>query len=272
MLYLFWKFERVIFLSIYSINLWENGEHDTTITAYIPEKKKTNGAIVIFPGGGYTGRAEHEGKAYAEYFNGLGITAFVCNYRVYPNHFPLPLLDARRAMRFLRYNAEKFGIDKDKIFAIGSSAGGHLTALLSTYLEKIDGENVDEIDKESFLPNAQILCYPVIKLLGKGVAHLGSGLYLLGERHGYLGEELSPDLIAEKGTPKAFIWHTFEDQAVNVINSLDYAKRLKQVGTDVEMHIYPYGVHGLGLAEDDLHVNQWVKSLVNWFNLVGFMD
>lgn len=147
---------------------------------------------------------------------------------------------------------------------MGSSAGGHLAALASTYSLPIDFENVDEIDCESAKPNGQILCYPVIKLLGKGIAHLGSGKCLLGEQQAELGEELSPDLIADKTTPRAFIWHTFNDNCVNVINSLDYAKRLRQMEVPVELHVYPDGPHGLGLAQNNPYVADWSKRLLQW--------
>jgi acetyl esterase/lipase len=136
--------------------------------------------------------------------------------------------------------------------------------MTSTYREPIDFEGLDVIDQENPNPNGQILCYPVIKLLGKGVAHLGSGMNLLGDRQVELGEELSPDLIADENTPKAFIWHTFNDSAVNVINSLDYAKRLRQMNVPVEMHIYPEGPHGLGLAPAYPHVADWAERLIAW--------
>lgn len=259
-----------------TFNLWENTpgkcEETPVIEVYIPEEKKSNGAVVIMPGGGYSMRASHEGDGYAKYLNSLGITAFVCQYRVSPHRFPLPLADSRRAMRFVRYNAEKYGLDKNKIFIMGSSAGGHLAAMTSTYKKPIDFENTDEIDKEEFLPNGQILCYPVIKLSGDGIGHIGSGKNLLGEDYADLQQSLSLDLIADEETPRAFIWHTFEDNCVNVINSLDYAKRLRNVKCEVEMHIYPNGPHGLGLAENLPHVAEWAVSLKKWFEYIGFMN
>ncbi len=260
------------------IKLWENVpgmcEETPMLTAYVPENKTSDVAVVICPGGGYAVRAEHEGKDYAEFLADNGITAFVVDYRVSPHRFPLPLLDARRAIRYVRYNAEKYGIDKNKVAIMGSSAGGHLAAMTSTYYEPIEFEGLDEIDNEDFIPNAQILCYPVIKLLGKGIGHLGSGQNLLAEKQVEMGEELSPDLIATAKTPKAFIWHTFSDDCVNVINTLDYARRLKTVGGSVECHIFPEGHHGLGLATgDDLiskHVTQWGRLLINWLKYIKF--
>lgn len=251
-----------------TVKLWDNVpglcEQIPELDCYFPENKTSDIAVVIFPGGGYGHLAPHEGKGYAEFLNQHGITAFVCSYRVAPHRFPLPLLDARRAIRFVRYYNDKFGIAKDKVYVMGSSAGGHLAALSSTYYEPIEFETDDGIDAECAKPNGQILCYPVIKLLGKGVAHLGSGKNLLGALQPDLGEELSPDQIVTAQTPKAFIWHTFDDKGVNVINSLDYARALRQNHVDVEMHIYPHGAHGLGLALQDPHVADWSRQLLRW--------
>ena len=87
-----------------------------------------------------------------------------------------------------------------------------------------------------------------------------------------MGEELSPYIIAEVGTPKAFIWHTFNDSVVNVINSLEYAERLQRIGTDTELHIFPYGYHGLGLAKKDEYVSEWTNLLVRWLTLNDFFE
>ncbi len=264
-------------MKIKTYDLWENTpgmcEETPVITHYPAKDKKSDWTVVIFPGGGYGARAAHEGKGYAEYLSENGINSFVVDYRVLPHRFPLPLLDARRAIRFVRFNAEKFGVNKDKVAVMGSSAGGHLAALVSTYYEKIDFEDSDDIDKEAFIPDAQILCYPVIKLLGVGKSHLGSGQNLLGENHVFMGEALSPDLIATEKAPKAFIWHTFDDGGVPVVNSLDYAKRLREENVDVELHIFPKGPHGLGFCLDEnnkepyyLHVKQWGQLLLNWLS------
>lgn len=247
-------------------------EEIPTITEYLPEGKKSDMAIVIFPGGGYEIRAEHEGKDYAEFLSENGYTAFVVDYRVAPHKFPLPLLDARRAVRFVRYYAEKYGIDKNKIAVMGSSAGGHLAALCSTYYEPIDFENADEIDNENFIPNYQILCYPVISLFGKGITHFGSGKNLLGELLPERAEDISPHLIVSSKTPPAFIWHTFADESVNVKNSLMYANNLKNAKVNAEIHIFPDGHHGLGLAlgEDKIskHVFEWSELLLDWLKYI----
>lgn len=256
--------------------LWENG---TTMTYYKPDEKTNCGAVVIFPGGGYWGRAEHEGKSYAEFLNKYGISAFVVDYRVHPNRFPLPLLDARRAVRYVRHFADRFDIDKDKIAVMGSSAGGHLVSMLCTYREAIEGESIDEIDNESFLPDKQILCYPVINLYDEKITHIGSGDALIGDSLQHGGDimarmKLSANLTADEKTPEAFIWHTFSDELVDVRNTLQYASRLRQVGVCAEVHIYPYGRHGLGLADEagriEPHVALWGEALIKWIQLLGW--
>lgn len=249
-----------------TVDLWQHSDGLPKLDCYLPQNRSCRAAVVILPGGGYVNLAEHEGQGYAEFLNFHGIAAFVCNYRVHPNMFPLPLLDARRAVQYVRHHAAEFGISPYSIYIMGSSAGGHLAALTSTYEAQIPVPTPDAVDAESFRPDGQILCYPVIKLLGKEVAHLDSGRFLLGMQQAELGEALSPDLIATKNTPKAFIWHTFQDGLVNAINSLDYARRLRQLEVPVEMHIYPDGHHGLGLAQDCPHTNQWPEQLIKWIH------
>lgn len=247
-------------------------EEIPTITEYIPESKKSDMAIIIFPGGGYEIRAEHEGKDYAEFLSKNGYTAFVVDYRVAPHKFPLPLLDARRAVRFVRYNAEKYGIDKNKIAVMGSSAGGHLAALCSTYFEAIKYEDTDEIDREDFIPNYQILCYPVISLFGSGITHFGSGKNLLGELLPERAEALSPHLLVSEKTPPAFIWHTFSDKSVNVKNSLIYAQSMRDYDIPTELHIFPDGEHGKGLANGkdmiSQYLSRWQGLLSDWLKYI----
>lgn len=239
------------------------------IQVWCPVNKRSDAAVVIFPGGAYSGLADHEGEGYAKYLSDCGITAFSVNYRVYPHRFPLQLLDARRAVRWVRAHAEKYGIRKDRVAVMGSSAGGHLAALVSTYKGDIEFEGIDEVDKESWLPNAQILCYPVICNPDKPFAHVGSYHNLMGKEHiDY--QSVDPSLIADETAPPAFIWHTASDKGVNVINSYRYAEKMRELNIPVEMHIFPYGPHGMGLAENDSHVSQWSRLLLNWLKLLGW--
>ena len=191
------------------------------------------------------------------------------SYRVSPATFPDPLLDARRAVRFVRANAERFGIDTAQVLVMGSSAGGHLAALVSTYREAIDGEGADAIDEQSPFPNAQVLCYPVISS-DPSVGHSGSYQKLLGER---LGEAAAydPELSVTPETPAAFIWHTAADPVVNVTNSYRYAAALRAANVPCEVHVFPFGPHGMGVAANDPHVAQWVPLLREWLILGGYL-
>ena len=262
------------------IKLWEgnaplyNGETSPIFHFYPAQNKKGSGTVIILPGGGYHHLAEHEGKSYAEFLNECGLNVFVLKYRVAPNRFPAPLLDARRAVRYVRANAEKYGISPEKIAVMGSSAGGHLAALTSTYKKPIDGEGADALDMVCPMPNAQILCYPVTNY----ESHNGSYNNLLGAEH--TEEErlaLTPNLLVYGTTPPAFIWHTFEDALVAVASTYDYVTRLKEHNIPTELHVYPFGGHGLGLASavegrELTHVQSWAGLLENWLKLYGYIE
>lgn len=246
-----------------TFNLWENDENNKTqIHIFEPCKKASDLMVVIFPGGGYFHRASHEGEGYAQLLNAHGFCAAVVDYRVCPDTFPLPLLDARRAVRFVRAHAETLGINKEKILVMGSSAGGHLAAFASTYKDGIEGEGIDLIDQEDFLPNGQILAYPVISA-DEEISHSGSYKNLLGERY-CEREKFSPELLVCDKTPEAFIWHTAADGAVNVINSYRYATALREHNVPCEMHIFPHGPHGLGAAVSDPYIGRWTEWLLTW--------
>lgn len=246
-------------------------EEVPALTYYPAPRKQTSATVVIFPGGGYAHRAVHEGKGYAEYLNSIGMDAFVLDYRVKPHTFPLPLLDARRALRFVRHHAEKYGIDPARVAVMGSSAGGHLAALVSTYTAPIDFEGMDEIDRENCLPNAQILCYPVITSIPE-ITHTGSFCALTGSDNPADWTGFSAETLVNDTTPPAFLWHTAADDCVNVNNSYRYASALRAHNIPHELHVFPFGGHGLGLATGKPHVAQWAGLLRNWFILMGWLQ
>ncbi|MBE6728729.1 MAG: alpha/beta hydrolase [Ruminococcaceae bacterium] len=255
-------------------NLWEKIPglcEFIPVLEYYPAKfysgvsQKCDATVVILPGGGYASRAEHEGKGYADFFNSIGMDAFVCQYRTAPHRYPLPLLDARRAVQFVRFNAEKFGINPEKIGVMGSSAGGHLASSISNIYDDFDNVLVkDQIDAIDYLPNFEILCYPVIAL--KDFGHIGSGKNLLGDNYEneQLVDYLSMQNRVNEKTPKTFIFHTFDDPVVSIKNSLAYAMALKENNIECEMHIYQNGPHGVGLASFSNSLSQWTVQLKNW--------
>lgn len=253
------------------IKLWEKeiphlldgAETPNAMTTYFVDTDKPLPCIVIYPGGGYHGRAAHEGAPYAEFFNNRGMHAVVVHYRVHPNLDPAPLADAQRAIKILRANAEEWMIDTDRIVAMGSSAGGHLAACTIT-LPDVCTEPQDEIDKQSCKPNGAILCYPVISVIDS-FAHVSSGKHLLGEeRYAKEAADFSLNNRVTKDTPKVFMWHTSDDECVNVKNSLVFAEKLRDNGIPFEMHIFPHGSHGLGLALGREAIRQWADLAADW--------
>ena len=258
-----------------TIRMWDKTPglcKEEPVLEYFPaENRITDATVVIFPGGGYVCRAGHEGEGYARHFNAIGVDAFVCEYRVAPHWFPLPLLDARRAVRWVRFHAADYGLDPHKVAVMGSSAGGHLAGLVSTYTAPIDFENIDEIDRLDPIPDATILCYPVCHMPDEtNVAHVGSFENLCGERRDYAA--FSNDLNVTDKTPPAFLWHTSDDDCVNVINSYLYATALRNHGIPHELHVFPHGPHGLGLAAEDPQVGQWVPLMDNWLRGMGWLS
>ena len=243
---------------------------DVKMEYYPANEKKTDTVFVVLPGGGYTGLAAHEGPGYAEYLNSLGIDAFVLYYRVSPNRFPLPLMDARRAVRYVRANAKKYGVSPDKIVIMGSSAGGHLSALASNYRAEIAEEAGDDLLSVSPMPNASVLCYPVIALSDLAISHVGSTVNLLGIQGMSCAKSVDPLHLIDKNTPPAFLWHTSDDAVVNVINSLRYGEKMREYGIPFEMHIFPKGKHGLGLAPLNENIRAWAELLPVWLKEIGF--
>lgn len=256
--------------------LWEHGipYGDSDLTEFEPDITYypcdgAQGAVVVCAGGGYGFRAPHEGPEIAKWLNENQVAAFVLDYRVEPYKHPAPLSDGLRAVRYARYHAKEYGIDPHKIAIMGFSAGGHLAASVSVHYNKDVYEVTDEIDTMDARPDASILCYPVIDL-GE-YRHDGSRINLLGENPPRAMKDfLSLHKQITKDTPQAFLWHTSSDQAVPVENSMLYAQALSDVQVPFEMHLYPVGRHGLGLAAEEPHVAQWADSLKKWLTLTGF--
>ena len=261
-------------VSVYPLWEVEEGQDNAFISYYKPVEKTSDWSVIIFPGGAYSHLATHEGKNYAEFLNEHGISAFVVEYRVAPNHFPAPLLDARHAIRFVRSQQDTFDICPDKIAVMGSSAGGHLASLVSNYHEALPEEVSDPLREVAFLPNAQILCYPVISV-ADDFGHVNSGKNLLGEAYeAHVNAFCTQNLVSEK-TPKAFIWHTFTDDGVSVLNSLSYVSKMKEFEVPAELHVFPVGHHGMGLGSDMVYatpetvpyyeyISVWGELLIRW--------
>ena len=245
-----------------------------TLTPYFPPAGKASGAaMVVLPGGGYGGLAAHEGKDYALWLNEQGITAFVLKYRLGPAGYrhPAMLQDAARAIRLVRAKANEWNLDPKRIGIMGSSAGGHLASTLLTHFDA-GKPNADSVDRQSSRPDLGILCYAVITM-GQ-FTHQGSKHNLLGNNPSpELVQELSNELHVTKDTPPCFLWHTAEDAAVPVENSLQFAEALRKAGVPFDLHIYQKGAHGLGLGSRDYDPAKWLPwthDCAYWLKLQGF--
>lgn len=262
-----------------NIQLWNreipafypDAETPNNMTIYLAETEQPRPCVVIYPGGGYGGRAYHEGEPIAQFFNGYGYHAVVVDYRVAPNRFPAPLADAQRAIRLVRAHAEEWKVDPQKIVTCGFSAGGHLCASTILYSDVYaELYTPDEIDGYSCTPNGAILCYPVISVESE-YGHIGSGQRLLGERYeAEKGDFFLAQYVSES-TPPVFLWHTSDDAGVNVKNSLIFGERLRDNGIPFELHVFPHGKHGLGLAPTHPDVAQWAPLAADWIKRT-FLD
>ena len=253
--------------------LGEKPQDIPTLTAYLPAQEKRTGAtMLILPGGGYGGLASHEGKGYAEWLVAQGVTCYVLQYRLgsHGYHHPVMLNDAARGLRMVRALARRDGLDPARIGIMGSSAGGHLASTLLTHFDVGNPDATDPIEKESSRPDLGILCYPVISL-GE-FTHQGS-------KHNLLGDHPSDDLVTllsnelqvTASTPPCFIWHTSDDGAVPVENSLLFASALRKAGVPFDLHIYAHGHHGLGLPMHNKDAPPWDADCLYWLGLRGFL-
>ncbi len=246
-----------------------------TLTPYLPDPARASGAaIVICPGGGYGMLAAHEGEDYARFLNEQGIAGFVLKYRLATGgyHHPAMLQDAARAVRTVRARAADWNLNPRRIGIMGSSAGGHLASTLLTHFDAGKPDSSDPIERQSSRPDAGILCYAVITM-GQ-FTHQGSKQNLLGAQPApELVEHLSNELQVTSNTPPCFIWHTWEDSAVPVENSLQFAEALRKAGVRFDLHIYEKGPHGLGLGSpkwEPARRHPWTADLVFWLKVQGF--
>lgn len=252
-----------------------------TLTPFLPSKEKATGAaIVICPGGGYGGLAGHEGRDYALWLNQRGIAGFVLKYRLGSSGYrhPVMLRDVQRAIRFVRSQAADWQLNPARIGVMGSSAGGHLASTACTHFDAGDPAAADPIERVSSRPDLGVLCYAVISM--GPLTHAGSKRNLLGENPAPdLVTLLSNELQVSKETPPCFLWHTRDDGAVKVQNSIEFANALLQHGVPYELHIYQTGKHGLGLGVkgydlatvQDSTLLPWTHALDAWLKIQGFI-
>ncbi len=233
-------------------------------------------ALCIFPGGGYGLLALRlEGEDIARWAVKQGMVAVIVKYRVTDRakeayRYPVPLTDARRAVRLVRQNASEWGIDPARIGVIGFSAGGHLAAVTTTTWNRpLEGETNDDTDKISSRPDFSLLIYPVISMTAP---------YAHGCKSTLLGTHPSPEKAVfsspEKQitpqTPPLFLLHAADDP-VSCLNSLDMARAAQEKGVPVELHLFPRGGHGYGMEKRGNPTDCWPDLAKEWLHRIGIL-
>lgn len=250
------------------IQIWEPAE----------KSEKSRPALCVFPGGGYGLLAiEKEGTAIAKWAVDHGMVGIVVKYRVSDKasddlKLPVPVMEARRAIRTIRHSADKWGVDSRKIGVIGFSAGGHLAAMAATtWNQPLEGETADETDKVSARPDFAMLIYPVISL-DKPYGHGGT-------RYGILKNDKSPEKLAfcspyrqvTKETPPLFMALSFDDPVV-CQNSLDMARSACDKGVVTEIHMVTKGGHGYGMEKHGNPTDFWPERAAEWLKSMGITE
>lgn len=257
--------------------LGENGRNPD-VTLYLPDPMQEMGrddwkrpCLVICPGGGYGMCSQREAEPIALNFLSEGYNVFVIRYSVAPHRFPNQLREVAAVMELIWENTDNWHCDPNRIAIMGFSAGGHLAAHYSTCF---DIPEVREVFPESKPVQASILCYPVITA-DPEITHLGSCQNLLGVESltDEQVEKFSCDKQVTKHTPPAFLWHTAEDNAVPVANTLRYAEALSRYQIPFAVRIYPAGWHGLATVDDQTNdplpqeimpAHQWLSDAKQW--------
>ncbi len=244
-----------------------------------PRAIATGAAIVIFPGGGYSILAiDHEGWQVAHWLNSIGVAAIVCRYRVSTiegasYRFPVPLLDARQAIRLTRDHAQEWGLDPRRVGVLGFSAGGHLASMaLTMSADTLPGDDPASMTGMRHVPDFGVLVYPVISM-HESWGHRGSSDNLLGvsatqaERQSY-----STELRVTPTTPPTFLVATQNDDAVPVQNPIAFYQAMTAQKVPGELHIWEKGGHGFGMLLAGGPVAQeWLPKLADWMRGRGLL-
>ncbi|MGB9122608.1 MAG: alpha/beta hydrolase [Candidatus Angelobacter sp.] len=266
-----------------------------TMTVYSPIGKNTGASVVVFPGGGYQILAiDLEGTEVCDWLTAKGITCVLLKYRVpgvgrnpksarYPKSGPYPespmaLEDAQRTVGLVRFHAAEWHIDPHKIGVLGFSAGGHLSAAMSTHFAKRLYPVVDAADKESCHPDFAVVIYPGHLSLSAAEWDAKQGAKKFAVPHSdhlSIADEslaLNPDLHVTSQTPPTFLLQAEDDHVDNVNDSLAYYIALKKAGVPVEMHLYAQGGHAFGLRRTKFPITGWPQLVETWLRTVGVIS
>lgn len=230
-----------------------------TVSLYAPPEDKRSGeTVVVLPGGGYTGHAEHEAAPVGRWLRSAGVVALIVRYRLAPRYkHPVMLQDAFRAMSVARAVAEEWGLRTDRIGILGFSAGGHLAGMTAV----MEGREVAEVHDP---PDFAVLIYPVTTLTGP-YSNPGVRSALTGDpRDTPEAARLSLGPHVTRSASPAFLVHGADDVVVPVENTLMLAEAYRAAGRPVDVHIYATGPHGFGLGARGRPTGSWPRECLTW--------
>jgi acetyl esterase/lipase len=268
-----------------TVVLWPNGAPGALGTGdgdvpklfvYPASGAGVHSAVIVMPGGGYTHLAiEKEGGEEARWLNAHGVTAFVLQYRLGPRyHFPSPMLDGARAIRYVRSHAAELDVAKDRIGLWGFSAGGHLAGYLAAVHDNGEAGAADSINQASDRPDFVIVSYGRFSF-DEAIPRTTNMEGLLGDHPTQtMLDAVSVVKLVTKDTPPCFIYSTTADQTVNSMNATAFYDALKRAGVPVELHIFERGKHGTGMAQGLKNLPElaiYPMLLANWMTMHGWM-
>ncbi|EPC4574847.1 TPA: alpha/beta hydrolase [Klebsiella variicola subsp. variicola] len=284
--------------------------NDTSyFTTYLLESKismntyKKRPALIVCPGGAYLFKATKEGESVAIEFLSRGYNTFILNYStLFPDResfemrsgensdilYPKQVIELLEVINIVKKNSDEWGIDKDKIFILGFSAGGHVAGSVAVhwnnnamlqYLTFIP-------ENEELKPSGVILCYPMLN--GDILKYIQTDERKeISNQHSYIkkvigglensqdhkmhGLDLSQFITSE--TPPIFLWHTTEDRITRAEDTTLFVSRLLKEGVPCEYHLFMKGKHGMGLcnsvaAKNSSDINEscsyWINLADNW--------
>ncbi len=247
-----------------------------TITLMAPSPHDGNGtAVIIAPGGAYVWEASNlEGRQVADWFAAHGVTAFVLHYRLGRKYlYPIPLLDAQRAIRLVRFKARELGYSPNRIGFVGFSAGGHLAASTATMFDNGNPSAADPIDRLSSRPDFVVLGYPWLNAMDLGQTKVITYCSMLKLSASECGKyaKYNPTALVTSKTPPTFIYSTTNDDTVPVMASVRYYEKLVAAGVPAEMHLFLRGGHGSGLGKGDPLLDVWPRLLEHWMRVQGLL-
>lgn len=277
-------------LGITTLPLWPGGAPGAkgesaadvpTLTVFRPAHPNGT-AVIVAPGGAYIRlSAGYEGREPADRLTELGVTAFVLKYRLGPTYlYPVPLEDARRAVRLVRSLAGQYGYSPDRIGMMGFSAGGHLTAITGTLPEPGKADDPDPVERESSALNFMILVYPWLNAMEPQVVDSRTGKTMINYCSvtqgltqadcARLNPEYTPVTHVSRTTPPTILFHTTTDSTVPVATSVQFYSAMQAAGDDCELHIFGHGPHGFGPGATQT-LYEWQTLLEHWMRERGWL-